>query len=265
MSDITSYFTRVNLSLNRYGPIPLLFFGTIGNFLNLFIFTRKTFRNNICVIYFLASTISDAFMIAAGLLSRVLNGFGYDIAQNSSILCKLRIFTTYYTGYASAWFISFACIERYLSSSTDVQKRQFVTKKHTYISIIFVILFGFIAFGEQFYCMDINQNLLGGPQSCYQLQLNVSCQIADSLMQFFFQILAPAIMMIIFGLLIVRNIRRKRMRTGVGQQTTTQHTAQEEETTARTPAVTVEFNRTIQKRDAQLITMLLIQVKKIIL
>jgi hypothetical protein len=30
-------------------------------------------------------------MIAAGLLSRVLNGFGYDVAQNWSILCKLRI------------------------------------------------------------------------------------------------------------------------------------------------------------------------------
>jgi hypothetical protein len=91
MSTLTSYFTGINLSLNRYGPIPLLLFGRIGNLFNLLIFTRKAFRNNICVIYFLASTIFDTFMIAAGLLSRVLNGFGYDVAQNSSILCKLRI------------------------------------------------------------------------------------------------------------------------------------------------------------------------------
>ncbi|UJR24481.1 hypothetical protein I4U23_005856 [Adineta vaga] len=115
--------------------------------------------------------------------------------------------------------------------------------------------------------MDINQHLLGGPQSCYQLQLNIYCQIADSLLQFFFQILTPTIMMIIFGLLIVRNVRRKHMRVDIGQQTNTialsiekHRPLHEGEYLRRKSTITIEFNRTTQKRDAQLITMLLIQV-----
>jgi len=175
-------FTLLNQTINRYIPIPLLFFGTIGNILNILVFTRKIFRNNICVVYFLASTIFDSFVIIFSLLPRLLNGFNSDPSQYSAVLCKLRFFITYFSGYTSAWFISLACIERYLSSSTSIHRRQLITMKRAYLSMIFIIMFGFLVFGEQFYCININQQLLGAPQSCYQLQENIQCQIVDSLM-----------------------------------------------------------------------------------
>ncbi|UJR24430.1 hypothetical protein I4U23_005806 [Adineta vaga] len=252
MSTSSFNFVTFNQGLNRYGPIPLIFFGLIGNILNILVFTRQTFRNNSCIIFFLASSISDGIKIIAGLVARVLNGFNYDASQYSSILCKFRLFTTYYSGYTAAWFIGFACIERYLTSSTDIHKRQLVTKKNTYLSIIFVLIFGIFVFGEEFYCIDSYQHLLGAPQSCYQLQQNVICQIVDSLMQFLFEIFAPALMMMIFGYLIVRNIRRKHLRVITKRNGTNSITSHR---------VTHDENKeSIQKRDVQLIMMLLIQV-----
>ena len=267
-------FALLNQSINRYIPIPLLFFGVIGNILNILVFTRRTFRNNICVAYFLASTIFDSCAIIIGLLPRLLNGFGADPSQSSSALCKLRFFITYFAGYTAAWFISLACVERYYSSSISIHRRQWMTMKRAYLSMAMVIAMGFVVFSEQFYCIDINQQLFGAPQSCYQLKQNIGCQIVDSLMQFMFEMFLPALMMTGFGWLTVRNVRQNRRRV---------HTVQ----TARTSipvAMTVDSlsfthqqpkniplsrnkqpipmagNRTARKRDVQLVKMLLVQV-----
>lgn len=264
-------FTLINQGINRYLPIPLLFFGTIGNILNIFVFTRETFRNNACVAYFLASTIFDSFVILVGLFPRLLNGFGVDPTQYSAILCKLRFFITYYAGYTAAWFISLACVERYLCSSENVHRRQLITMKRAYLSMGFIILIGCIIFGEEFYCIDINQQLLGAPQSCYQLQSDINCRIFDSLLQFLFQILAPAVMMIVFGLLTIRNVRQKHRRTHPTQMAiattltastnaTDQNLQYNSTSLNKQPALTMA-NRAIQKRDIQLITMLLVQVR----
>ncbi|CAF0842583.1 unnamed protein product [Adineta steineri] len=280
MNNTTSSSSSINFFLlnqiiNRYIAIPLLFFGLIGNSLNIFVFTRKIFRNNICVIYFLVSTLFDILALIAGLFSRILNGFNMDPSQNSVVLCKLRFFTAYFSAYAAAWFISLACIERYLSSSTNIYKRQFITMKRTYQSIIFVTLLGFLAFGEHAYCININQDLLGAPQSCYQLQQNIQCQIADSLMQFIFEILIPVLMMIVFGFLTLRNIHARYRRISVipthntavpmttmrigNHHSTLQHPRNNKRASKSQPSAR-QVQRKTQKRDAQLIALLLIQI-----
>lgn len=246
-------FISINQAINRYVPMPLLFFGIIGNILNVLIFTRKIFRHNICVNYFFASTIFNFFAIIVGLLPRLLNGYGYDRSQSSAILCKLRFFISYHSGYTSAWFISLACVERYLSSSTDFLKRQMITLKRAYLSMIIVILLGFIIFGEHFYCININQQQLGAPQSCYQLQQSIPCQVMDSILQFFFEMLTPALMMIIFGLLTLENVRQHHRRIK-SIKTTNILTVVNKQSSA------IKVDRTAQKRDSQLITMLLVQV-----
>ncbi|CAF1158969.1 unnamed protein product [Adineta steineri] len=275
LSSSSINFAFINQCINRYFSMFILIFGTIGNFLNLLVFTRKTFRNNICVNYFLASTIADSFIILSGVLPRLLGGFGMDLSQSSSILCKLKFFTIYHSGYTAAWFTCLACIERYLSSSESVYKRHLITIKRAKLSMIFVILFGIIIFGEQFHCIDINQNLYGAPQSCYQLKRNVQCQIADSLMQFIFEMFIPAIVMTIFGVLTLQNVRQRKRRVNVANTTkrlvplfavtNISHHSVTQQSINRTvgpnnqPA-RMEVNRTAQKREMQLIMMLLMQV-----
>ncbi|CAF1087284.1 unnamed protein product [Adineta steineri] len=261
-------FPLLNQTINRYVPIPLLFFGVIGNILNMFVFTRHTFRNNICVIYFLASTVADSFSLGIGLLTRLLTGFNVDPTQFSSGFCKMRFFITYYSAYSGAWFISLACIERYLCSSANVNKRQFVTTKRAYISIIIILITGFVAFGEQFYCININQQLLGAPQSCYQLKRNIACQIADSLMQFLLEILIPAILMTIFGSLVIRNVRRKCCRINPIRQENICTPAVPLSATSSLNAQQQQpplMQRRAQKRDGQLLVLLVIQVAAFII
>ncbi|CAF3712774.1 unnamed protein product [Adineta steineri] len=267
--SISINFALINQSINRYAPIPLLLFGIIGNILNILVFTRKIFRNNICVIYFLSSTIFDSFVMIISLFPRLLLGFNIDPTQNSSVLCKLRFFITYYSGYSAAWFIGLACIERYLCSSKDIYKRQLVTMKRAYLSIIVVMLLGIFIYSEQFYCIDIHQQLFGAPQSCYQLKRNIQCQIVDSLMQFLFEILAPTLMMIIFGSLTLRNIRQRRNRRCYPVQTNNPSIPTVDVITFPNPssatqqlgnAGNVVNNQRIKKRDIQLVTMLLVQV-----
>ncbi|UJR34961.1 hypothetical protein I4U23_027739 [Adineta vaga] len=264
MGNVSSInFSALNQDINRYVPIPLLFFGIIGNILNILIFTRKIFRKNTCISYFWASTIFDSFVLLVGLIPRLLNGFNVDPSQHLSILCKLRFFITYFSGYAAAWFISLACFERYLSSSKSISKRQMMTMKRVYFSIFFILIFGFLAFGQHFYCIDINQHLLGAPQSCYQLKQNMSCQIVDSLMQCLFEILLPAFMMIIFGMLTVRNIHHTHLRIHVEQIADASIPVQQRTRIGidlNVQSLPTRMNRTIQKRDVQLITMLLVQV-----
>ncbi|CAF3951239.1 unnamed protein product [Adineta steineri] len=283
MSNTSSInFAFINQTINRYVPIPLLLFGIIGNILNIFVFTRQAFRTNICVIYFLASTISDSFSLGIGLVTRLLAGFNVDPTQYSSGFCKMRFFVTYYSAYSGAWFISLACVERYLCSSRNVQIRQLVTIKRAYISIIIILIAGFLAFGEQIYCIDINQQLLGAPQSCYQLKRNIACQIADSLLQFLLEILTPAIVMIVFGSLVLRNVPRKHSRINPIKQLNTfgsiitvpalnsisaeqQPPSVNIKNASNNQSLSTNRNRTAQKRDTQLIILLIIQVTSFII
>ncbi|CAF4046858.1 unnamed protein product [Adineta steineri] len=283
MSNTSSInFAFINQTINRYVPIPLLLFGIIGNILNIFVFTRQAFRTNICVIYFLASTISDSFSLGIGLVTRLLAGFNVDPTQYSSGFCKMRFFVTYYSAYSGAWFISLACVERYLCSSRNVQIRQLVTIKRAYISIIIILIAGFLAFGEQIYCIDINQQLLGAPQSCYQLKRNIACQIADSLLQFLLEILTPAIVMIVFGSLVLRNVPRKHSRINPIKQLNTfgsiiavpalnsisaeqQPPSVNIKNASNNQSLSTNINRTAQKRDTQLIILLIIQVTSFII
>jgi hypothetical protein len=260
-SSSTINFALLNQAINRYVPIPFLFFGTIGNILNILVFTRRIFRNNICVSYFLASTIFDSFVIIVGLLPRLFSGFDIDPSQYSAVLCKLRFFITYFAGYTAAWFISLACVERYLCSSASIHRRQLITMKRAYFSMMLVLLLGFIVFGEQFYCIDINQQLYGAPQPCYQLKQNIQCQIVDSLMQFIFEILLPALMMLIFGFLTFRNVRQQRRRiNAITKHPTAQQQPINLKISANNQSSIMRTNRTAQKREAQLVPMLLMQV-----
>ncbi|CAF3884638.1 unnamed protein product, partial [Adineta steineri] len=209
-----------------------------------------------------------------GVIPRLLNGYGMDLSQTSSIICKLKFFGIYFSGYAAAWFTCLACIERYLSSSESVHRRQFITMKRAKLSMIVVILFGFIIFGEHFYCIDINQNLYGAPQSCNQLKRDLGCQIADSVLQFTFEMFTPAVVMIIFGVLTLQHVHQRKRRVNVLQTanrripliavTNISHPSIIQHPTNITigpnnqPA-TMEINRAAQKREMQLIIMLLVQ------
>ena len=57
----------------RYVGIPLFFFGVIGNLLNIFIFIAvRTYRNNPCTFYLLASSVAGTMQLLGAIISRII-------------------------------------------------------------------------------------------------------------------------------------------------------------------------------------------------
>ncbi len=121
--DISLYLTRVVLIL-------FIIFGTIGNALNIFIFTRPVLLRASCTLYLLAGSIDNILVIYTSLLTTLLaNGFSIDITITSNITCKTRYYFSYVFFALSPYFFILACFDRYCSSSASTARRAWCTKK----------------------------------------------------------------------------------------------------------------------------------------
>jgi hypothetical protein len=140
--DLSMYLTRVVLTL-------FIIFGTIGNALNIFIFTRPALLRASCTLYLLAGSIDNILVIYTSLLTRLLaNGFSTDITITSNVMCKTR----YYFGYVflalSPYFFILACFDRYCSSSSSSARRAWCNKKLAKRLIIGAIILACILYSH---------------------------------------------------------------------------------------------------------------------
>ncbi|CAF0996232.1 unnamed protein product [Rotaria sp. Silwood1] len=121
--DIAVQILRVVLT-------TFIILGTIGNGLNLFIFTRPTLSKSSCTLYLIAASIDNILVIYISLLTRLLaNGFSLDVAKTSDVMCKLRFYFGYVFFALSPYFYTLACFDRYCSSSASATRRSLCNKK----------------------------------------------------------------------------------------------------------------------------------------
>ena len=210
MSSNSTYSTieSIQSGLIRYFCMTLLFFGTFGNVLNICIFTRAKLRSVPCSWYFLASTFSSLIALYTGCLTRVLTSYDYYPHTDLSkiIYCKFRTYLTFTNLSLSVWLIIGACIDRWASSSTNVQIRSFSNVKRAKQMIILITIIIYLVNGEMLYCFNGKfQSNIGSCQS-----ISESCELYNNIALFFTYSLFPASLMLIFGLLTIRNIRRSR-------------------------------------------------------
>lgn len=104
--------------------------GSVGLLLNLAIFTRRSLRSNSCSIYFFWATCVNIFIVFVILPFRILVGtFNIDPTVYNEPLCKIQVYIFSIARASSLWFISLACIDRYLSSSSKATVRAFSSVK----------------------------------------------------------------------------------------------------------------------------------------
>ncbi|CAF4176893.1 unnamed protein product, partial [Adineta steineri] len=121
----------ITAQLNRSLALIILIFGTIGNLINILVFSRRSLRKQPCSIYFLGASIASLFALYSGLLSRLLSGYNLDISIYNDSISNLRFFTAYWCLTVLAWFLVFASIDRYLGTSRLAYRRNF---SHRYIA-----------------------------------------------------------------------------------------------------------------------------------
>ena len=245
MSSDVTYLNYINIQLNRYFPLPFLIFGTIGLFLNIVIFTRRSLFNNSCVQYLLSNTLSNIIVLYWVVVTRIFSdGYGNDLSLRSDIFCKIRYFLTYYSRTLSTWFIVLACFDRWLSSIQA--KHRFNTVRFARQLILLTCIICFISYFHVLFLFGIQTNPVSLAISCYAL--TGIYRLLSDIQYLFFYALGPPVLMLIFGLCTLNNLRRTRRLVQPIPNIQNQ----------------AKLN-SIKRRDSQLLIMLLLQIIIIII
>ncbi|CAF1360826.1 unnamed protein product [Adineta ricciae] len=242
-----NYITYVNQVINQFYSYFLICFGTIGHLLNIYVFTRPILYSNPCARYFLAATISGFLVATINIPMRLVqstypmyNPFGYSTAS-----CKILTYATACVKAYPNWFIVFACVDRFLCSSTSVNVRQWSNLRIVNrIILLIIIIIGLF----YLYILIVFENI----------QTHTKCPYTQTTYPLFHGIwnllifsLGPSLLMLIFGLLSIRNIQRSLQKVAV----------QKSQSRTQSEPMSPLQNQLKSKKttDRQLIQMMLIQ------
>ena len=229
-SPTVVYLNFVSRELNRYIPLTFLVLGSIGNVLNLLVFSRPKLRNNCCSLYFISSSVVNFISLYVGLITPFLALYGLDPTQKWLIICQLRFYFRLTTITLSTWFILFTCVDRFLSTSQNVQLRSWssmrLAKRTVLLSSVVCVL---LPYPQVFICYTINQ------RNICALSNNL-CKATVDATALAFNSGLPPILMVLFSVLTIQNVKRVH-----------------------------RFHSQQQRRDIQLIKLVLIQVVILVL
>ena len=243
-SEYIDWLSYVNVQMNRYFPLPFLILGTIGVFLNVIIFTRRSLFNNSCVQYLLANTLSNLIVLYWVAVTRIFSdGYANDLSIRSDTFCRIRYFLTYYSRTLSTWFIVLACSDRWLASNQA--RNRFNTVSFARKVILLACLLCFLCYFHVLFLFGTQRASNSSTVTCYA-SAGIYRLLSD-LQYLIFYAVGPPIMMLLFGLFTLKNIRRNRRLVQPTSNIQNQVQAQ-----------------SIKRRDNQLLMMLLLQVLIII-
>lgn len=198
--------TIKNYLLSSWGIIYLVF-GTIGTFLNLCVFTSRSYWSfSPCISYLFASTLASIPLMYVSILSRI--GIGVQITPFYSIavLCKFQVYISNVSVSLIIWFIIGSCWDRYLLTSRNPWMRRMSSIHNTRRTILIITFFISLAYAQIFYCFEGNMTMAAAPCS----PKNTSCTVIDTTLLFLIQFLAPPLMVFYLGINIHLNVRQLR-------------------------------------------------------
>ena len=188
--------------------IFFLLIGNIGCVFNTIIFLRPCLITSSCSRYFLAASFANLFQLDIGLVSHILDS-GFDIHphHSSTIICKLRNYLINTGGFLSQNYLLLACIDRYL-----ISRKSSLSIKINRISlanrvILFSTCFWLIFLSH----MLVYSEILIEKQFCFFS--NSFYVIFISSHNLILSGFLLPFLMVIFGLLTWKNIRRIRQQT----------------------------------------------------
>ncbi|CAF0815243.1 unnamed protein product [Adineta ricciae] len=209
MDDLALSIFFAAVRITQIIPPIQIVIGTIGNAFNIILFTRPSLRINPCSMYFLVGSINNFVFIYLFLLTDYLsNVWNVNIPQNTQLLCKLISFIRYILFSLRLWFPVLASIDRFLSSSSKVEYRRLSSLSIGKRVIVSIYVFFFllhahipIFFEQAPYFDDYICSI-----SSYEYH------IFYNVFEPFMACILPIVLMCIFGMLIIRNVRSTRNR-----------------------------------------------------
>jgi len=134
--------------VNRY-VLPILYiFGNVGNILSALVFSKKTWKKNVCVFYFNICLLAESCYINSGMLSAFFtSGLNIHVESSNVIICKLLYYVAYLFSALIPNILILASIDRLLISSQNVDTRLYSSKRLAYFSLSISIFMWIV-----FYC-----------------------------------------------------------------------------------------------------------------
>jgi hypothetical protein len=252
--SLIASINNATIQLNRYLPLLIYVTGVIGNLLNTLVLSRRALRSNPCALLFLVSSVAGLIALLSGLTTRLTAGWAIDLSETIGWLCKLRIFVLFIARTMVVGLLVFAAIDRWFLSSFNVHRRHLSTLKNAVRSIVIVTLFSFLLNCPLLYCYEAN--LIGTPAKCYGK--SDACRLYTDLSYTCGTIVAPSLLMILFGLLTIKNIRRVERRVHM-------RIVPEGTVKSARPSINVNAQRQNKRTDRILFKILLVQVLFLIL
>ncbi|CAF1029198.1 unnamed protein product [Adineta ricciae] len=225
--------------MTYYGPIVLLIIGIISCLCNFITFTSPQLRKSSCAFYFLLSSIFELLGISFGLISRfAADHLGSTLINTDRVYCKLRAYLVSILPLIATYMILLSSIDRCLSSSVSARLRMFGQKKVAYVASAVAILLAVVSGLHIVIGYDLRPRCapLPGTFAMY-----------DSMFVVFWLGVIPHVLMLLFGFLTLMNVRRTKQRITVKTASNANTLDQQQEGRK-------------QKTDAQLMTMMLVQV-----
>ncbi|CAF1096611.1 unnamed protein product [Adineta steineri] len=139
MSSSDSYYieilNNIPIYLHKYFATFLYIIGNIGNLLAIIVFFKRSWRKNVCVLYFLICLFANTIFINSTLLGAIFTlGFNINLQNSSVVLCKLFYYIACLTSTYYPVILILASIDRLLTSSQNVDTRLYSSKRLAYFS-----------------------------------------------------------------------------------------------------------------------------------
>ena len=127
--------SNTNLYIYRYILPVIYILGNAGNLISAFIFSKRSWKKNVCVFYFNIYLLYSSCYTNSGVLS-IIFFYGYDIylTNSNAFLCKLYFYVAFLFAALSPTVLILASIDRLLISSQNVDTRLYSSKRLAYFS-----------------------------------------------------------------------------------------------------------------------------------
>ena len=197
----------LNKTISQYGLGLIWLAGNIGSALSCVIFYQPAFRKSPCAMYFLASNFSQFFAFNFALFNRMIQyGYNIQIVNTSLWFCKIRFYVFYVCIANSRYNIIMASMDRYFASSRSALRRQLSSPKIARRFIMGSFIFWVFIYIQVIVFYEISSGSCQARLGAYGLFFSIYIAIDSGIL--------PILLMVVFGLLIVSNVRQTKRRIG---------------------------------------------------
>ncbi|UJR32957.1 hypothetical protein I4U23_020420 [Adineta vaga] len=241
----------------EYLIVMIYIFGFIGSLLNIFIFLQKRLRIKSCSIYFLLCSFVDFSFLNSFMLMHLISLFNlkpFSSINSTNFWCKLGNYFYFLLPCLTSTYLILTSIDRFCASSSNNKLQKLNQLKTTYLLTLF-IFFIWISFALH---IPIDYNLIQLSQTnntqCTPSLNNVQLfVIIDGYFFALYNGIITPFFLVVFGLLILRNIKLIHRRTNPQLAST------------MILEVNHQINIRLTRGNQHLITMLLVQVSLTVL